>query len=120
MLAQWTKFVAWVTDEEKGASMVEYALLVVLIAIIAIVAITLAGRNVSEAFSNIASGDGLGKPEVLAAGIYQALTTTAAGLAVAIPALVAYYALRGQVERFGARTESIYRELDLAVRRVGA
>jgi pilus assembly protein Flp/PilA len=56
MLALWTKIVDWARDEEKGASMVEYALLVVLIAIIAIVAITLAGQNVSTAFSNIASG----------------------------------------------------------------
>jgi pilus assembly protein Flp/PilA len=40
--------------EEKGASMVEYALLVVLIAIIAIVAISIAGQNVSAAFSTIA------------------------------------------------------------------
>jgi pilus assembly protein Flp/PilA len=40
---------------EKGASMVEYALLVVLIAIIAIVAISLAGNNVSKAFSTIAN-----------------------------------------------------------------
>lgn len=53
MLALWTKIVDWASDEEKGASMVEYALLVVLIAIIAIVAITFAGREVSEAFSNV-------------------------------------------------------------------
>ena len=53
MLALWTKVLAWVRDEEKGASMVEYALLVVLIAIIAIVAIRLAGNNVSSTFSNI-------------------------------------------------------------------
>ena len=56
MLALWTKILDWARDEEKGASMVEYALLVVLIAIIAIVAIALAGENVSQAFSNIASG----------------------------------------------------------------
>ncbi|MGQ0849715.1 MAG: Flp family type IVb pilin [Actinomycetota bacterium] len=54
MLALWTKVLAW-TKSEKGASMVEYALLVVLIAIIAIVAIRLAGNEVSEAFSNIGS-----------------------------------------------------------------
>jgi pilus assembly protein Flp/PilA len=53
MLALWTKVLAWVKDEEKGASMVEYALLVVLIAIIAIVAIRLAGNNVSSTFSNV-------------------------------------------------------------------
>ena len=56
MLALWTKLVDWARDEEKGASMVEYALLVVLIAIIAIVAVSIAGENVSTAFSNIASG----------------------------------------------------------------
>lgn len=41
--------------KEDGASMVEYALLVVLIAIVAITAITLAGESVSETFSEIAS-----------------------------------------------------------------
>jgi pilus assembly protein Flp/PilA len=40
--------------EEKGASMVEYALLVVLIAIIALVAVSIAGKNVSKAFSTVA------------------------------------------------------------------
>jgi pilus assembly protein Flp/PilA len=55
MLALWTKVSAWVTDE-KGASMVEYALLVVLIAIIALVAVSLAGGEVSSTFSDIASG----------------------------------------------------------------
>jgi Flp pilus assembly pilin Flp len=42
--------------EEKGASMVEYALLVVLIAIIALVAVRLAGTEVSQTFSDIGSG----------------------------------------------------------------
>ncbi len=55
MLALWTKVTTWMKDE-KGASMVEYALLVVLIAIIALVAIALAGSEVSETFSEIASG----------------------------------------------------------------
>ena len=53
MLALWTKALIWAKDDERGASMVEYALLVVLIAIIAIVAIRLAGNNVSKTFSNI-------------------------------------------------------------------
>ena len=65
-----------------------------------------------EAFSNIALQEGLGRPELLAAGIYQALTTTAAGLAVAIPAIVAYHYLKGCIERFARRTEEVYRELD--------
>lgn len=45
-------------EEEKGASMVEYSLLVVLIAIVALVAIQLAGNEVSETFSEIGSGLG--------------------------------------------------------------
>ena len=53
MLSLWTKLTTWM-KEEKGASMVEYALLVVLIAIIAIVAVSIAGQNVSKAFSTIA------------------------------------------------------------------
>jgi Flp pilus assembly pilin Flp len=51
----WTRAIVRVT-EEKGASMIEYALLVVLIAIIAILAIRLAGNQVSSAFSEIGSG----------------------------------------------------------------
>ena len=54
MFELWTRLTAW-AKEEKGASMVEYALLVVLIAIIAIVAISIAGREVSDAFSTIAN-----------------------------------------------------------------
>jgi Flp pilus assembly pilin Flp len=54
MLALWTKLVSRFSDD-KGASMVEYALLVVLIAIIAIVAIRLAGQQVSGTFDSIAS-----------------------------------------------------------------
>jgi Flp pilus assembly pilin Flp len=51
----WTRAIVRIT-EDKGASMVEYALLVVLIAIIAILAIRLAGNQVSSAFSEIGSG----------------------------------------------------------------
>jgi pilus assembly protein Flp/PilA len=46
----------WTKGEEEGASMIEYALLVVLIAIVAILAIQVAGNEVSETFSDIASG----------------------------------------------------------------
>lgn len=41
---------------ERGASMVEYALLVILIAIVAFVAVRIAGENVSMAFSTVADG----------------------------------------------------------------
>ena len=65
-----------------------------------------------EAFSEIALQEGLGRPELLAAGIYQALTTTAAGLAVSIPAIVAHHFLKGRIDRFARRSEEFYRELD--------
>jgi len=42
-------------QSDRGASMVEYSLLVVLIAIVALVAVQLAGSEVSESFSEIAS-----------------------------------------------------------------
>ncbi len=41
---------------------------------------------------------GVGNPAVLADGISQALITTAAGLSVAIPALIGYRYLRGRVD----------------------
>jgi biopolymer transport protein ExbB len=41
---------------------------------------------------------GVGNPGVLAGGISEALITTAAGLSVAIPALIAYRYLRGRVD----------------------
>ena len=52
-----------------------------------------------EAFTNISVGDALGKAELLASGIYQALVTTAAGLTVAIPSLVLYMVFTGRIER---------------------
>jgi len=55
MIALWTKINSWI-QEDKGASMVEYALLVVLIAIVALVAVQLAGTQVSQTFSEIGSG----------------------------------------------------------------
>lgn len=42
---------------------------------------------------------GIAKPNELAGGISTALITTAAGLIVALPALIAYRALRAQVDR---------------------
>jgi biopolymer transport protein ExbB len=41
---------------------------------------------------------GVGNPAAMAGGISEALITTAAGLLVAIPALVAYRYLRGRVD----------------------
>ena len=43
------------TDSERGASMVEYGLLLALIAVIAIVAVKALGDNVSTKFSSVNS-----------------------------------------------------------------
>lgn len=53
MLLKW--YLRLRKGEDEGASMVEYALLVVLIAIIAFVAVQLAGDEVSNTFSTIAN-----------------------------------------------------------------
>jgi len=45
-----------------------------------------------------ASAGGMGKADVLAKGIYEALVTTAAGLTIAIPMVLAYQYLNSKVE----------------------
>ena len=50
----YTKFMSYLAGE-KGASMVEYSLLVLLIAIVALVAVTVAGTELSETYSEISS-----------------------------------------------------------------
>jgi len=48
----------------------------------------------------VISIEGVGKADILAGGISKALNTTAAGLSVAIPALVAYRIFESRVNRF--------------------
>jgi Flp pilus assembly pilin Flp len=50
----YAKFLSYLAGE-KGASMVEYSLLVLLIAIVALVAVTVAGSELSETYSEISS-----------------------------------------------------------------
>ncbi|MGE0479917.1 MAG: MotA/TolQ/ExbB proton channel family protein [Phycisphaerae bacterium] len=51
------------------------------------------------AFQTVAaSGAALGKTELLARGIYEALITTAAGLIVAIPTLLAHHAISARID----------------------
>ncbi|MFT7668116.1 MAG: biopolymer transport protein ExbB [Planctomycetota bacterium] len=64
-----------------------------------------------EAFANIGEAGGLGKPEVLASGISQALVTTAAGLAVAIPTQAVYYYFRARIDKFARVAEDTQLEL---------
>ncbi|MHC5024323.1 MAG: MotA/TolQ/ExbB proton channel family protein [Planctomycetota bacterium] len=53
-----------------------------------------------SAFQTVAiSGEALGKTEMLAGGIYEAMITTAAGLIVAIPVLIGYHWLSARIER---------------------
>ncbi len=55
------------------------------------------------AFQTVAmSGEALGKTEMLAGGIYQAMITTAAGLSVAIPVLISYHWISAKIERLVA------------------
>jgi biopolymer transport protein ExbB len=58
-----------------------------------------------KAFNVIATSDAMGRPEMLASGISQALLTTAAGLVVAIPAIVAYLF-------FSSRVDGLIMEID--------
>jgi biopolymer transport protein ExbB len=56
---------------------------------------------------------GVADPAVLAGGISEALITTAAGLAVAIPCLVTYHVLVQAADRMTARVETAATELQL-------
>ncbi|GIU93093.1 MAG: hypothetical protein KatS3mg011_1999 [Acidimicrobiia bacterium] len=47
---------AYALQSERGANLVEYGLLVILIAIVALAAVQLAGSEVSAQYSEIASG----------------------------------------------------------------
>lgn len=51
-----------------------------------------------KAFNAIAGSDAMGRPELLAGGISEALLSTAAGLFVAIPALILYLYFVGRVD----------------------
>ena len=58
-----------------------------------------------EVFAAITSAGGVGNPAVLAGGISKALITTAAGLSVAIPSLIAHRYLTGRVAELAIATE---------------
>jgi pilus assembly protein Flp/PilA len=55
-LATWLR--ARFSDEERGASLVEYALLVALIAVVCIIAIQVLGQKASSSFSSTGSAIG--------------------------------------------------------------
>jgi biopolymer transport protein ExbB len=55
----------------------------------------------------VASHKGLGKAELLAGGIYEALVTTLGGLMVAIPVLVFYYHFLSRIDRIVAEMNDV-------------
>jgi len=63
---------------------------------------------------------GVGNPTAMAGGISEALITTAAGLLVAIPALVAYRYLRGRVDALVIQMEKESIKLVQAIDRTGS
>jgi len=64
-----------------------------------------------RAFNDIASSDAMGRPELLAAGISEALLTTAMGLAVAIPGMLLYWYFVSRVDRLTVRIDALGQEV---------
>jgi biopolymer transport protein ExbB len=62
-------------------------------------------------FDAISSSDAMGRTELLAAGISEALLTTAAGLLLAIPALCIHLYFLGKVERLLMAIDTVAQEL---------
>ena len=58
MLALWNKLHIAVSENQHGATMVEYALLVALIAILSLLVISIMGEETSTIFSTAANGFG--------------------------------------------------------------
>jgi biopolymer transport protein ExbB len=64
-----------------------------------------------RAFNEIASSDAMGRPELLASGISEALLTTAAGLIVAIPALACYLFFISRVDQLVIQIDALGQEI---------
>ena len=72
-----------------------------------------------QAFIRIQDLGGQVTPSDLAGGIWEALITTAAGLMVGIPALIAYIAFAKTVERFAIETDAAVSEIGHRMSRSG-
>lgn len=64
-----------------------------------------------SSFNTISSAGAMGRPDMLAAGIGEALLTTAAGLLVAIPALIIYLLFVSRVDRLTMDIDSLAQQL---------
>ncbi len=60
-----------------------------------------------KCFSQVSTGEALGKARLLAEGIYQALVTTAGGLTVAIPAAVLYLMFMAKIEKLVSEMDNL-------------
>jgi biopolymer transport protein ExbB len=67
--------------------------------------------GIIQSFNRIATSDALGRPELLAAGISQALLTTAAGLCIAVPAMTFYLLFASRVDRLIMEMDALGQEL---------
>src|SRR6185437_4342609 len=68
-----------------------------------------------RAFNDISTSDAMGRPEFLARGISEALITTAAGLSIAIPALVCYLFFLSRVDQLIVELDALGQEVVAAV-----
>lgn len=87
--------------EREVASLRKYLRILALVAAIApLLGLLGTITGMIQAFSTVASSaEALGRTELLARGIYEAMITTAAGLIVAIPTIIAHHYLAARVDR---------------------
>ena len=64
-----------------------------------------------QSFNDIATADAMGQAQQLASGIAMALLTTATGLLIAIPALIAYMFLAGRIDSLVMEMDRLGAEL---------
>ncbi|MCD8482540.1 MAG: MotA/TolQ/ExbB proton channel family protein [Verrucomicrobia bacterium] len=85
---------ALLTEETKVGQWIQYLNVIATVAPMVGLLGTVSGMI--SAFQTIAAG-GMGKPELLAGDIGEALITTATGLVIGIPAMVAYFVCRNRL-----------------------
>jgi biopolymer transport protein ExbB len=72
-----------------------------------------------SSFNTIASADAMGRADLLASGIGEALLTTAAGLCVAIPALIFYLYFVSRVDRLVIEIDALGQQMVNSIARFG-
>ncbi len=72
------------------------------------------------AFNSIATSQAMGRPELLASGISEALITTAAGMTVAIPALIFYLFFISRVDQLVVEIDALGQDVVEVVSADGA